>query len=163
MCREFTIVASLWWMFICFSADLACGQAVGSKNVQSIEKLIWLSGSWVGTQGDTYTEEHWIEPRGGMMLAVNRTSNGDSGKFEFLRIQQKKNGSISLLASPAGRPEIEFEMTETGNNKVVFENAKHDFPQKITYQRNENTMHVRIEAVDNGRTRKIEWTWQRKN
>ena len=126
-----------------------------------IEQLAWLSGSWTGeTESGFVTEEHWIEPKGGMMLAVNRTSKNGRAQFEFLRIQEK-NGSLSLLASPGGRPTIEFKLLELQQEKVVFANPKHDFPQKITYRRDGTSLHVQIEAVDNGQTRKIEWTWQR--
>lgn len=126
-----------------------------------VKTLDWLTGSWTGVNEAGYTtEEHWIEPRGGMMLAVNRTSKNGKAQFEFLRIQEK-GGSLSLLASPGGRPAVEFKLVRSGNNIVVFENPKHDFPQKITYRRKDDSLHVRIEAVDNGQTRKIEWTWTR--
>ena len=145
-------------------AGMFKGETVFAQQEQKtskIEQLAWLAGSWSSVNESGYTtEEHWIAPKGGMMLAVNRTSKKGKAQFEFLRIQQK-SGSLSLFASPGGRPPVEFKLAEIKENQVVFENPEHDFPQKITYRRETTFLHVRIEAVDNGQTRKIEWTWKR--
>src|SRR5690606_11418350 len=58
-------------------AGLACtSPPVAPKASQakgSLASLAWLSGSWVGSADDGTTEEVWTEPRGGMLLGVNRT------------------------------------------------------------------------------------------
>ena len=82
----------------------------------SLGQIEWLAGSWAGRQGDTYTEEHWIEPKGGLMLGVNRTIR-ESGKtsFEFLRIAETGEG-IVYHASPGGRKLTPFRLTKLGEN-----------------------------------------------
>ncbi len=129
-----------------------------SKN--SINKLAWLAGSWSGEQGRSQTEEHWLTPAGGMMLATNRTVNGDKGFFEFLRIQQRGD-SLSYFASPAGRPAIEFKLKEISDRRVVFENLNNDFPQRIIYQREGDDLNVSIEGEAEGQIRRTNWTWKR--
>lgn len=128
----------------------------------TVDQLEWLAGSWFEIGGDKVTEEHWIEPSGGIMLAVNRTTNGKKSVFEFLRIQKVK-GRIVYFASPSGRPPIEFTMTKLGKSTVTFENRDHDFPRKITYSRVNSSLHVELEGVANGQIRKTEWVWKRKD
>ncbi len=144
-----------------FAADPAGVASTQENSDVSINRLAWLAGVWEKEKGETLTEEHWMAPGGGMMLAMNRTSKGDRGAFEFLRVQQE-SGVITLYASPSGKPPVAFKMTSLTDNQVVFENPKHDFPQKISYRRERDRMHVRIEAVVDGETRKTEWTWDRK-
>lgn len=126
----------------------------------SIDDVAWLTGSWTGRQGRSETEEHWIEPNGGMMLAVNRTVQGDKGFFEYLRIQEK-NDSISYFASPAGRTAVEFRLKELGDRRVVFENLNNDFPQRIIYERKNQELQVKIEGDADGQLRSTNWTWKK--
>lgn len=127
----------------------------------SITELAWLTGTWTGRQGKSELEEHWVEPKGGMMLAVNRTSYDDKGSFEFLRIQEKGD-SLSYFASPAGRPAVEFPLKKLGKRRVEFENPSHDFPQRIVYHRHGKELHVTVEGLVQGNKRKMDWVWQRK-
>jgi hypothetical protein len=44
--------------------------------------------------------------------------------------------------------------------EVVFENAGHDFPQRIIYRRNaDGTMTARIEGSTNGRQRGVDFSY----
>ncbi len=96
------------------------------------------------------------------MLGVNRTVRA-SGKteFEFLRIAKTGKG-ISYFASPGGRPPVEFPMVESSAKRVVFDNPKHDFPQRICYWTEpDGKLAARIEGTINGQKRALEWRWER--
>ncbi len=139
---------------------LNSGSSQDNKTPQhTIDDLGWLAGSWTGSGGNAETEEHWLMPKGGMMLATNRTVNGDKGFFEFLRIQQKGD-SLSYFASPAGHPAVEFRLKELAANRVVFENLANPFPQRIIYQRKDDEMHVKIEGEAEGKIRETSWQWK---
>ncbi len=60
-------------------------------------------------------------------------------------------------------PPTEFRMVELAANRVVFENPTHDFPQRVIYERNGDTLHARIEGTMNGRTQGMDWTFQRRD
>jgi hypothetical protein len=101
-----------------------------------IGQLRWLAGHWGLDPGSQKmaSEEHWIAPAAGMMLAVSRTIFG--GKvvhFEFLRIETRPDG-IYYVAQPGGNPPIAFKLTKAGRDSVTFENPTHDNPKIITYQ-----------------------------
>ena len=44
---------------------------------------------------------------------------------------------------------------------MVFENPKHDFPQRIRYRLKGDTLHARIEGTINGKERAIDFPYQR--
>jgi len=102
----------------------------------AIGDLAWLSGNWAGTRstGSSF-EERWSPPKGGAMLAVSRSVNA-SGKmfaFEFLRIVERDSGLV-YIAQPNGAAPTEFVLAELGANRAVFENPRHDSPQRIVYE-----------------------------
>ena len=118
-------------------ALLACAipapARAGDKPPADLDRLAWLVGSWIERKQGVETDVHWIAPKGGIMLGVNRTVRA-AGKtsFEFMRIARTPSG-ISYCASPAGGTATEFHVVEAGDKKVVFENPKHDFPTRILY------------------------------
>ena len=126
-----------------------------------LDDLAWMAGNWSGERGGVETEEHWTEPRGGIMLGVHRDVMA-SGKaaFEYLRIERDAEG-IVYMASPQGREPTPFRLVEIGEQRAVFENPRHDFPQKLTYWIEEGKLHARVESEHGGRRRAIEWSWKR--
>ena len=127
-----------------------------------IKQLSWLVGSWSSSKGDAETDEHWIEPKGGMMLGLNRTTRGEKASFEYMRLQQE-NGTIIFYASPSGQSAVPFKLKSLGENTVVFENVKNDFPQRIYYHRKQDRLHAAIEGNIKGEPKRIEWNWKLQN
>ena len=69
------------------------------------------------------------------MLGVHRDVKGGKAiSFEFLRIQATPMG-IVYFASPRGAAPTPFPMAEIGDQRIVFVNPAHDFPQRIIYRR----------------------------
>jgi hypothetical protein len=103
----------------------------------AIGDLAWLAGAWVGTRGAdgaTSIEERWSPPLGGAMLGTSRTVRGGAMRaFEFLRVVER-DGGLVYVAQPGGRPPTEFVLTELGVARAVFENPRHDHPQRIVYE-----------------------------
>ena len=79
---------------------------------------------------------------------------------EFLRIADTPEG-FSYYASPGGRPAVEFKVKELGDRRVVFENAAHDFPQRILYWRDGDKLVARIEGTIGGKGKSEEWRFAR--
>lgn len=102
-----------------------------------IADLAWLAGAWQGTRGTAGTttiEEHWSPARGGAMLGVSRTvARQRMTAFEFLRVVER-DGGLVYIAQPGGGPATEFVLTEVGASRAVFENPRHDSPQRIVYE-----------------------------
>jgi len=100
----------------------------------AVADLEWLAGAWVGTGGPASIEERWSPPPGCAMLGVSRTVRGGSVvAFEYLRIVDG-DGGLVYVAQPGGAPPEELVLTELGATHAVFENPRHDSPQRIVYE-----------------------------
>jgi hypothetical protein len=141
-------------------AALPCRAAPGAK-ADALAGLAWMEGTWTGEDSGTVSEETWTSPRGGMMLGVHRdVAGGKAVSFEFLRIQATPEG-IVYFASPNGAPPTPFRLVESGLNRAVFENRKHDFPVRILYWLDaEGALHARIEGPGE-KPKAFEWVWRK--
>lgn len=103
----------------------------------TVDDMAWLAGAWAGTrgaEGTTSIEERWSPPLGGAMLGVSRTvARGRMTGFEFLRIVER-DGGLVYVAQPGGGPRTDFVLTDLRSSRAVFENPRHDFPQRIVYE-----------------------------
>jgi hypothetical protein len=127
----------------------------------SLAELAWMAGDWQMSDGDAAVEEHWMAPKGGLMLGIGRTVKGGRAvEFEFLRIEQKGDGLV-YLASPGGRPATPFPLVERGETSAVFESAL-EFPRRVSYRKNsDGSLTARIEGTRDGKPASKEWTWRR--
>ena len=133
----------------------------GADADTSLARLAWMVGGWGSERDGEWSEEHWIAARGGSMLGVHRDVRGArTTGFEFLRIEARADGLV-YLASPGGRPPTEFRAVEVTGDRAVFENEKHDFPQRIVYWRANGALHARVEGQDRGKPASMEWRWTR--
>ena len=118
----------------------------------SIEKLAWMAGSWEMTTEKSRTEEHWTTVDGGTLLGMSRTvAGGKTVFFEYLRVEARPDG-IYYVAHPKARPGTDFKLVRCEGEEAVFENAEHDFPQRIIYRKKpDGSLHARIEGPREGK------------
>ena len=108
----------------------------GAAPVADVQSLDWLAGDWIQQTDAGLVQESWMPPRAGIMLGMSRTTSNDHAKlFEFARISQGRNGRISFFAQPGGVPPTEFPVTKLEVQSVTFENAGHDYPNRVRYWR----------------------------
>ena len=98
------------------------------------------------------------------MLGMSRTVIRDKTvEYEFLLLRTEANGEINYVAKPSGQAEAAFKLIRASNTEMVFENSRHDFPQRISYTLKEDDKLVAaIEGTKNGKTRRIEFNFQRR-
>ena len=139
---------------------LCLSLAVPLSAAPAIDDLKWLTGHWTATIAGVQSEELWSAPAGGMLLGIHRDVR-PNGKafFEFFRIAETKDG-IVYFAQPGGRPATEFTLTESSDGRAVFENPRHDFPQRIIYTLQEGRLCARVEGEGNPPQ---EWCWTRRS
>ena len=142
-------------LFVLLSGDV---HAAGGR----VDSLAWLAGSWASDSAGTRIEEHWMAPRGGEMVGMHRdVVRGRAISFEFFRIVADSQG-VAYLTSPRGRPALRFGLKEMYPRKVVFENAQHDFPQRILYWLDaDERLHARIEGTTGGKAASEDWIWSK--
>jgi Domain of unknown function (DUF6265) len=126
-----------------------------------IDDVAWLTGCWEYSSGSRSVEEHWLAPRGRTMMNVGRTVQGDKlVEFETVIIREQ-DGRLVYEAHPSGQPSAAFPSQRIGDREVVFENLQHDFPQRVGYKRDGDSLLAWIEGPRNGQTRRIEFPYLR--
>ena len=140
---------------------LAAVGAGAQPERQGIQRLSWLQGCWETTAAGRTVEEIWTGPRGRSMLGVSRTvERGELTSYELVVVQEQGDRLV-YIAHPLGQPSAEFLSTAVSENGVVFANLKHDFPQRISYERKGAQLHAWIEGTRDGRTRRIDFPYHR--
>ncbi|MGH8030343.1 MAG: DUF6265 family protein, partial [Arenimonas sp.] len=103
----------------------------------------WLAGHWCGMQDGAQIEELWLE-RGGQLFNVSTsTRDGALLSFEYARIEARAGGVV-YVAQPGGAAPVEFALVEEDDRRVVFTNPGHDFPQQVSYWRDDAGLHAEI-------------------
>ena len=121
-----------------------------------------MSGCWGSDDGKRQITEQWMKPAGNMMLGMSHTVvEGRTREYEFIRIVQEENGDIVFVAQPSGQKEARFKLVSVSPNEARFENPEHDFPQRIIYRRDGDSLTGRIEGVSRGKERAIEFPLKR--
>ncbi|MHA4839385.1 DUF6265 family protein [Sphingopyxis sp. MSC1_008] len=127
----------------------------------TIDDLGWLAGDWVSEADGRWTDENWAAPRGGVMIGYSRSGRGEAlREFEFLRIAAGEGGGLAYLAQPQGRAPVAFPLVRHDKTSATFENAAHDYPQRIAYARSGDTLTATISAIDGSKPRS--WTYRRR-
>jgi hypothetical protein len=127
--------------------------------------LKWMAGCWEMSGASLrVTNESWMAPRGGLMLGMSRTVEGDTAReFEALRIERRR-GVATYVAQPGGGAPTAFGATTLTDSLVVFANPAHDFPQRILYRRlTRDSIVARIEGDQGGSVRGIDFPMRRVN
>lgn len=126
-----------------------------------IASVAWLQGCWQMTSGDRIVEEQWMAPRAGVMLSIGRTVRGEKlVEYEWVMLSEK-DGRLAYDAHPSGQPSAIFTAQSASGTEVVFENPQHDFPQRVGYRRDGETMLAWIEGVVAGKSRRVEFPYRR--
>jgi hypothetical protein len=122
--------------------------------------LGWMAGRWESASGDRWTEEYWSAPRGGVMIGYSRTGEGETlREFEFIRIAPAEDGALVYQASPGGGPAVPFRLIERNESSATFANPAHDYPQRIVYRRDGDTMVATISTSEGGDA--MSWNFRR--
>jgi hypothetical protein len=116
----------------------------------------WLIGNWENKMDDGILSETWKKENdstfsGKSYFIVN---SKDTVHSETILLTQLNN---QLIYSPTVKGQnddkpIDFIMTSDSENNFVFENPKHDYPQKIVYKKaTENSLVATISGIQQGK------------
>ncbi|HEY7187989.1 MAG TPA: DUF6265 family protein [Vicinamibacterales bacterium] len=126
----------------------------------AIDRVAWLHGCWQ-TTGSSVVEEQWMAPRGGTMIGMGRTVRGGKTTEYELVVLREQDSRLAYEAHPSGQPSAVFLSREITDSSVVFENAEHDFPQRVGYRRSESGLAAWIEGTVKGQMRHIDFNYAR--
>jgi hypothetical protein len=144
---------------------IALTMAVALQTPNLRPDLGWMAGAWLSCEPGREVSEIWTDPRLSLMLGVNVTIRGDRIGFEQSRIAPTgpaPDAPYAYFAQPGGAPVTVFAVVASGPGHVVFEQAAaDDFPKRVVYERDGETLNARIEGVVDGRERTIRWRFQK--
>lgn len=97
------------------------------------------------------------------MLGLSRTvKGGKTVAHEFMQIRETAPGKLAYIAMPSGQATTTFALVQASANHAVFEDPAHDFPQRVIYRRDGDTiLNARIEGTLNGKAKGIDFPMQR--
>ena len=132
------------------------GAAPGAQTA-SIKDAAWLQGCWEQRDGDRVVEERWMPPRAGSMLGVGRTTRADKLIEHEYVVLTERDGRLAYEAHPSGQATATFLSKPIAGRELVFEDAAHDFPQRVGYKNTgPGQLLAWIEGTSGGKTRRIE-------
>lgn len=107
---------------------------------QTLADITWLKGCWrteaprEAESGSQITEV-WLAPPMPAMIGYSYTfGENEVQGWEAMRIEV--NGRLEFVASPDGAWPTRFQLVEQDDpNRLIFENAEHDFPKRVEYRR----------------------------
>jgi len=120
------------------------------KNIDSnpFDKLNWIVDKWISTPGESITYENWVRLDDITYSGESHTiRNGDTVFTEQLKIE-KVGDDIFYTAIVEHNPgPVSFKLIELEDNKAIFENPEHDFPNRIIYMlKDDGLLYARIEG-----------------
>ena len=122
----------------------------------------WMAGCWSGQSGALTFEEQWTRPAAGSMMGIASTLKGDRIVFsEFVRIESRTGDLIFTPRLGTKYSPVEFRLKSQSDTEVVFENAAHDFPQRVVYRKTAGGMLGRIEGTEKGKERAEDFPMKR--
>ena len=147
-------------LFIFSFSAVAAAQQQASV---TIEELQWLSGLWGIDQGERTGEEFWRPVINGRL--EGKSTMKKKGKVtlqETMVIEKDSSGMLTYRVKPAGQRPASFKLITAGPSILVFENKKHDFPQRIIYERiGEDSLKATIEGMVKGKMQKVLFPYRR--
>src|SRR5690606_16611405 len=117
-------------------------------------KKLWiLEGLWRMDAGKGPISEEWSKTDDNTLSGRSFNVNGsDTVVWERIHLAQDADGIGYTVTGPNGNKAVRFQLTEHGDNRFLFENPEHDFPQRIIYTViTADSVVARIEGLSKGK------------
>jgi hypothetical protein len=128
-----------------------------------LSAVSFMTGCWTGTGSNgAIIEEQYSEAADNLLIGMTRYVRGSRVvDFEFTTIE-RTDTSFVMTPRPKGVKSDSFPLKEAGEGKAVWENPKHDFPQRIIYRRGpDGSLIARIEGTTPRGEQHREWIMRR--
>jgi uncharacterized protein DUF6265 len=92
----------------------------------------WLAGRWASEDGAS--QETWFAS-GPVLVGVGFSAEAGTTSFWEAMSVDADDGIVRYRAMPRGREATAFELEDAGPGRASFENAAHDAPKRVVYER----------------------------
>jgi hypothetical protein len=126
-----------------------------SKEASKIVVANWLLGNWENKSADGDLLETWTKVNDSIYDGESYFIKGKD-TLHFEKIQMKQKGeNLFYIATVKGQNNdkpVTFKHNDTIEKQLVFENPKHDFPQKIVYSKiTKDSIIIQISGIQQGK------------
>lgn len=137
------------------------GSGSGPRTESLMENLAWMQGRWVVQDEGQYLEETWGPAREDAMVGVMRWARkGHVWLYELMSIEADEEHGLVFRLRHFGRGlegwkseaegPLTYPLQDFSENRVVFENPEKDRPRRFVYEREEDTLTIRLEGPEGG-------------
>ncbi len=124
------------------------------KGKSKLDSLQWLQGTWENKTNDGNIYETWVQEDALHFAGKSYMLQGsDTIVFETVNLLEEQNNLfyIPTVKGQNNEQPVRFTLKSLADNKMVFENPAHDFPQVITYQKiNADSLVASVSGKDKG-------------
>jgi hypothetical protein len=141
----------------------AAPRAPAGAPTPPLSAVSFMTGCWTGASSNGATiEEHYSEAADNLLIGMTRYVRANRVvDFEFTTIE-RTDSSFVMTPRPKGVKSDAFPLKEVADGRAVWENLKHDFPQRIIYRRGtDGSLIARIEGTTPRGEQHMEWTMRR--
>lgn len=146
----------MWTLFV----------ALAAQAQPSLALPAWMAGCWEHRSGESWTEECWTRPRGGIMLGSGRSGTGgvldswEAMQIEMVETDDPVISPLTFYGAPGGTNRTAFYWQRASREPgVTFVNAGHDYPQRIRYWRDGKHLMAEVSLADGSKARR--WRYSR--
>lgn len=133
----------------------------GQESVQQkFKKIQWLVGNWKRTNAKPEHSgyENWQRVSTSKLTGKGVTLKGKKVIFiEKLEFSIKGNDLFYIVSVTGEKRPVYFKLTKIDEEGFTCENPEHDFPKKISYQRNGD----QIKAVISGDGKSVDYDFEK--
>ncbi len=134
-----------------------------SESKTTISNFAWLEGKWEGTSDKMIFFEEWNSLNAYTMIGKGGAISGKDTVFsENIKIEQRGEEVYYIPSVKENDGEVDFKFSGFKKDSIVFENLKHDFPQRIVYFRlPHNKLYACIDGLNAGKYERIEFSYEK--
>ncbi|MEC4049062.1 DUF6265 family protein [Flavobacterium sp. SUN046] len=127
------------------------------KEFEELKKANWILGNWEKTDSLGTLKEQWKLQNDSSFIGNSNYIQNEKDTLHFEAMELTEiNENLIYEATVKGEnndESVPFKMTKSTDSVLVFENPKHDYPQKITYKLiNANNIVATIAGKINGKS-----------
>lgn len=108
------------------------------KTYPKLDKAKWFLGYWENVTKELVSKEIWTTKNDSTLFAESFViMEKDTVFYEKVDLTERNDSLLYIVSVRDQNKEkpVSFYLTKATDNLVVFENPKHDFPNKIVYQK----------------------------
>jgi hypothetical protein len=156
---EFIVMKSI--LVLLFLFLITYNESNAQVTAKDFSKLEWLTGEWnrTNTKVGMSGIEKWIKNSDSELQGRGISLKGvDTSFVEKTKLIIKDNSIYYVADVPENKQLVYFKLTAITNNSFTCENPQHDFPKKITY----NKDGFILKATISGNGKSIDYLFERK-